>query len=418
MSQNPLFPSSEPEPAENNPAVELVRQKVAQAYRDEPSATTELAEAQTQRVPSKHQRYMQELAASGQSLAEIQTAWHHYYVMLPDHEKREVWQEFYEANQHTPYQKLFQRQAPVAAKKTLPLIEHPAAMPAAPASRESGVFVSADLAPPAETTPTSRKQAVRELKSRIARRVSAGGKLKAKHHLQSLLVGLGTGSLVIIIFLFSFFNEYVIAPFIQPSRHVSATPIILGDSGGLDTSIPQVIIPKINVQIPLDFSVQTNDENAIETALENGVVHYPSTVMPGQNGNSAFFGHSSNNIFNPGKYKFAFVLLHTLTTGDIFYITYNNTAYAYQVFEREIVPPSQVSVLNDALGKAATVALITCDPPGTSNNRLVVWGEQISPSPSTNTEATTPTAGIAPAQLASNGPSLWSRFIGTLEFWK
>lgn len=428
MSTNPLFPPDEnsSEPANKNAAVELVRSKVAQAFQEEPAATQELADLKKPpRTPSKHQQFMQDLVASGKSLAEIQTAWHHYYVMLPDSGKREVWEEFYEANQHTPYQKLFQKQVPVAAKRALAepagqTVPSPAAPVALPALPREGTVVVADHTPtPLEPTPAGRKQAVRKLKTKIAHRVSAGGRLKAKHHLQSLLVGLGTGFAVLAILLFSFFNEYIIAPFIQPSRHVSATPIILGDGANLDTSVAQVIIPKINVQIPLDFSVHTNDENAIENALEGGVVHYPSTVLPGQPGNSAFFGHSSNNIFNPGKYKFAFVLLHTLTTGDIFYITYNGTAYAYQVFDREIVPPSQVSVLNDNKGKPATVTLITCDPPGTSNNRLVVWGEQISPHVDASMAAAAPptSAVAAPTELASNGPSLWSRFVGALEFW-
>jgi LPXTG-site transpeptidase (sortase) family protein len=424
MSTNPLFPPDPDteKPAEKNAAVELVRSKVAQAFQEEPAATQELADLKKPpRTPSKHQQFMQDLVSSGKSLAEIQTAWHHYYVMLPDNEKREVWQEFYEANQHTPYQKLFQKQVPVAAKRAIPesATQPAAAAPLVPVVPEKGTVVVADHTPaPAGPTPTGRKQAVRTLKTKIAHRVSAGGKLKAKHHFQSLLVGLGTGFAVLAILLFSFFNEYIIAPFIQPSRHVSATPIILGDGANLDTSVAQVIIPKINVQIPLDFSVATNDENAIENALEGGVVHYPSTVLPGQNGNSAFFGHSSNNIFNPGKYKFAFVLLHTLTTGDIFYITYNGTAYAYQVFDREIVPPSQVSVLNDSKGKPATVTLITCHPPGTSNNRLVVWGEQISPHVDASTAvAPAAPAVAAPTELASNGPSLWSRFVGALEFW-
>lgn len=415
MNITPLpTPVPDPPAANTDAAVELIRSKVARAFGSEPSAAQELQEAAQTQAPSKHQQYMQELGASGKSLAEIQTAWHHYYTTLPDAEKHAVWQEFYAANQHTPYQKHIQQQT----------VNLPAAAPAVSATvpiqpTTHGVF-AANLEPTnrAEYSGSPNRQAAQKLKQQIVQKVSAGGKLKVKHHLQSLLFGLGTGFVVLAIFMFSFFNEYIIAPFIQPSRSVSATPIILGDSAALNSSTPQVIIPKINVQIPLDFSVQTNDENAIENALEGGVVHYPSTVLPGQNGNTAFFGHSSNNIFNPGKYKFAFVLLHTLTTGDTFYITYNGKEYVYQVFAREIVDPSQVSVLTDTKGKTATATLITCDPPGTSDHRLVVWGEQIYPSLGTNTAATVaPVTNTAPRQLASNGPTLWSRLTNTLEFW-
>jgi sortase A len=147
-------------------------------------------------------------------------------------------------------------------------------------------------------------------------------------------------------------------------------------------------------------------------------VHYPSTVLPGQNGNAAFFGHSSGNIFNNGKYKFAFTLLHDLSTGDLFYINYGGKTYAYRIFDRQIVPPTAVGVINDTRGKQATAELITCDPPGISTNRLVIWGEQISPSP-TNNIAASPgqTTTTTPTQIPGNGPSLWSQMVDKLEFW-
>lgn len=257
---------------------------------------------------------------------------------------------------------------------------------------------------------------IKDIQARIRRTVSANGTLTLRHHVQSLLFGLGMGSVVLVILLFGFFNEMVIAPLIQPSRTVTDQPIIVGSSAASQSAQPTVIVPKINIQIPVDFSVQSNEESAIQSSLENGVVHYPSTVLPGQNGNGAYFGHSSQNIFNNGKYKFAFVLLHQLTTGDVFYVTYSGKVYAYQVFAREIVPPTQVGVLNDTKGKQATAVLITCDPPGLSTNRLVVWGEQISPSPVGNT-ASAPRTTQQPPKITDNGPTLWHRITDGLTFW-
>lgn len=260
------------------------------------------------------------------------------------------------------------------------------------------------------------QQTVKDIRARIRRTVSANGKLTMKHHIQSLLFGFGMGGIVLVVLLFSFFNEMVIAPLIQPSRTVTNQPIIVGSSVGSQSAPPSVIVPKINIQIPVDFTLQSNEEAVIQNALENGVVHYPSTVLPGQNGNGAYFGHSSQNIFNNGKYKFAFVLLHQLKTGDIFYITHNGKVYAYQVFAKEIVPPTQVSVLNDTKGKQATAVLITCDPPGLNTNRLVVWGEQISPSPTGNSAAT-PKTTTQPPEITDNGPTLWQRTTDLLTFW-
>lgn len=403
-----------PAGAGNQAAIELIRQKVAAALGEEPQATAEMAI--TSKLPlSKHQQFMQELSQSGKSLAEIQTEWHRYYTMLPDAEKNAVWQEFYAANQHTPYQKLFEKK-PEQALQPAPTPTPPPHQPPTVTSPQ----------PTPKVVPLSKLQSVQrpveektgdKIKKRIVSTVTADGKLEAKHHWQSLLFGLGMGAVVLVVVMFSFFNEYVIAPFIQPSRKVTSVPIIVGDTT-VNNATPTVMVPKINIQIPIDFSVPSIDEATIQASLNGGVVHYPSTAVPGQNGNGAYFGHSSQNIFNNGKYKFAFVLLHQVTTGDIFYITYQGKRYVYQVFAKEIVPPTQVSVLNDTKGRQATAVLITCDPPGFSTNRLVVWGEQISPSPVTNIAAATPNQATQPTEIAGKGESAWSRFINVLEFWK
>jgi sortase A len=382
-----------------NPAADLIRERLNQIYGAEPNAKQEIREAEVVPKRSKHQEFMYRLSTSGKGLAEIQTAWHNYYVALPDNEKHEVWQEFYANNERA--------QAARAA-----------ATPAA-AAREDGIVV-ADHSPAISAARTKPKRRLKpadlrdpkQIKETILHHVSAGGKLDKKHHLQSLLFGVGSGLVVVFIFLFGFFNEVIIAPFIQPSRTAAATPIIVDPTATPTSTTPEIIIPKINVQIPVDYSQTTTNEADIENGLENGIVHYPTTEKPGENGNAAFFGHSSNNIFNKGKYKFAFVLLHELVPGDTFYITTNGKTYVYKVVSKTIVKPSDVGVLDDVPGQAATATLITCDPPGTSLNRLVVVGEQISPDPAGNTASSengTAGAATAKSKLPGNGPTLWTR---------
>jgi sortase A len=375
-------------------ASHVIREKLDRIYAEEPEATKELKEAAARTSGrSKHQQFMYNLGTSGKDLASIQTEWHTYYESLPDKEKHAVWQEFY-ASQST----LTNQPQHVNTKASAPQA----------------------LAKSKNQTSRSRRSALRDsrgakdIQSALRDKVTAGGKLQTKHHLQSLLFGLGMGLIVIIIFLFGFFNEVIIAPFVQPSRATAATPLIVGTDGVAPTSTPEVIIPKINVQIPVNYSQTSTNEADIENDLENGVVHYPTTSVPGQQGNAAFFGHSSNNIFNKGKYKFAFVLLHTLVNGDTFYLTYNSKMYVYKVISTKVVEPSDVGVLAPIPGQMATATLITCDPPGTSLHRLVVVGQQISPDPSGNTKATTPDTAANPADtLPGNGPTLWGRFIST-----
>jgi len=266
--------------------------------------------------------------------------------------------------------------------------------------------------PTAATAVPTPPMTADQLRRSIRSHVSAGGKLKIRHHLQSLGFGLAVGLVTLTITLFSFFNEVVIAPFIQPGRAEGATPIIIDPGAVAASSTAEVIIPKINLEIPVDYSQTSDDETAIESGLEHGVVHYPSTVNPGQQGNAAFFGHSSNNIFNPGQYKFAFVLLHELQPGDTFYLSYHKKVYVYKVFRRQIVEPEQVDVLNDIPGHTATATLITCDPPGTSLHRLVVVGDQISPDPGHNSHGSNSSStDTTVTALPDNGPSLWDRIM-------
>lgn len=373
-----------------DPAVNLIRSRINSLYSTEPNAKEEIKEVEsiTQKL-SRHQTYMKNLSESGKSLAEIQTEWHKYYQGLLDGEKHEVWQEFYAANDRT-------KQSP--KKQAQP--EHP--------PKQTHVFHEPDV-PQHKPSKNTIADAKRKIHHKVSKNQKA--KLSAQAHFKSLLFGLGMGSIVLLILLFGFFNERFVAPFITPSRNVSSTPIIIDP--GSTTAGPEtmVIIPKINVEVPVVYDTPTIQEKDIQKGLENGVVHYITTPNPGEQGNSVVVGHSSNNILNSGKYKFAFVLLNKLEVGDTFSMTKNNKRYTYRIYEKKIVKPNDLSVLGSN-EKAATVTLITCDPPGTSINRLIVVGEQISPDPTTNVASTAQSADNQPTVVPGNAPSLWSRLTG------
>ncbi|MCA9348177.1 sortase, partial [Candidatus Saccharibacteria bacterium] len=359
---------------------------------NEPDVVSEAIES-IQEEPaerSKHQKFMASLATSGKSFADIQTEWHQYYEKLPDKEKHEVWNEFYSAQGNgKPYAGHIPSQQP----------SHPV--------NQGSVTHQGFINPnnPSNTKP----QSVADLKQKIISKVDTRGKLSRQQHLKSLLFGLGVGAFTVCLLLFGFFNERFIAPFITPSKNVSSTPLISNGITGAVGSDPKLIIPKINVELPVVYDVKTVEEADVQEGLERGVVHYVTTANPGEKGNGAIFGHSSNNILNKGKYKFAFVLLSRLEENDTFYIEKDGVRYVYKIFKKEVVTPSNVSVLNAVPGKESTMALITCDPPGTTLNRLVVWGEQISPDPTNNLASTAPSIQETPETLAGNPQSLWSR---------
>lgn len=368
-----------------NPAADLIRQKLDRLYGREPEVAQEAAESIVAgSTRSKHQEFMYKLTTSGKSLAEIQTEWHNYYVDLPDNEKHKVWQEFYE-NQ----------------------------------SAVSKYAAYTGSGKPQKTQPTSKRNSaksannidgsVSDIKSQIIAKLNADGRLKTSDHLKSLLFGLGLAAFVGLIIAAVFFNQVFVAPFISPSSTVSATPIIGNATADIGPE-PKIIIPKINLEVPVVYDVGSIEESALQRALEDGVVHYAASPEPGENGNVVIVGHSSNNILNSGKYKFAFVLLKRLENEDVFYLHKDGIRYTYKVYKSFITEPDDVSVLGPA-DRDNTLTLITCDPPGTSLRRLIVVAEQISPDPSGNTESTIdPTEFESTDELPSNAPSLWSRF--------
>lgn len=406
-----------------DPAVDLIRSRIAEIFGDElpkkapeptqqsqitPSIKTntepnieseiELIDHTTNKL-SKHQLFMKQLNESGKPLPEIQTLWHAYYQKLSDLEKYQVWQEFYTTNQ----------------PQTLKTHEAPKHLSQPSPDKSNQPIIKIYDQPKPKSKLKKSKKTIAEAKRKIHNTVSKKPrvKLSAKDNFKSLLFGLSMGLIVFVVLLFSFFNERFIAPFITPSKNVSSTPIIIDPNSTSAGPENYVIIPKINVEVPVVYNVASNQENDIQKGLEDGVVHYITTPNPGEQGNSVIVGHSSNNILNKGKYKFAFVLLNKLEVGDTFSMTKNSKRYVYKIYKKEIVKPTDVSVLGSA-EKNSTVTLITCDPPGTSINRLIVVGEQISPDPITNVASTAKPQTSQPTIVPGNSPTLWSRLKGWL----
>ncbi len=181
---------------------------------------------------------------------------------------------------------------------------------------------------------------------------------------------------------------------------------LAGDQTAVSAA-PTISIPKINVNAPVVYEPSIAEADILK-ALQNGIVHYGTTPAPGQGGNAVFVGHSSNDWWEPGNYKFVFVLLDKLVVGDKFSLDYQSHKYVYQVASVQVVAPTDLGVL--APSTQPEVTLITCTPPGTSWKRLVVVANQISPTPTTTTVTDTSTSSDQPQTLPGNAPSLTSQF--------
>lgn len=178
---------------------------------------------------------------------------------------------------------------------------------------------------------------------------------------------------------------------------------------------PRLIIPKINVDIPVNYDVTATDDPTVQLALRDAAVHYKlpgADSLPGQFGNTSILGHSSNDVFAAGSQKFALVLADHLEPGDTFYLHYNSVRYTYKVTEKKVINPDQVNALQMGYEKPMAT-LITCTPPGTALKRLLVFGEQINPDPlvaskpADTTQATEQT-------IPGNAPTLLQQIWGFL----
>jgi sortase A len=280
------------------------------------------------------------------------------------------------------------------------------AAPEAIETQQEGVFSEAPGG-------MGRRVASDEIKDELLGKIKAGaGRARHSTHFMPIISAVVVGML----FIFLQYNRVFIAQvhaYISPG---SANPqsIILDPTTELKVGKePRLIIPKINVDAPVVYDVGSIAEPVIQKALEDGVVHYPipgANSVPGQAGNSVIVGHSSNDVFDSGDYKFVFVLLDRLQKGDVFYMHYNGLRYTYSVTDKKVIDPSDIGELTVRTDKPMAT-LLTCTPPGTSLKRLLVFAEQISPDPAAAKKA--PSGGTIdePAELPSNSPSVFQRLF-------
>lgn len=111
--------------------------------------------------------------------------------------------------------------------------------------------------------------------------------------------------------------------------------------------------------------------------LKKSLVAWPTSALPGAYGNNIVFGHSELPQFaSPNNYSGIFTHLMDLTSGDEILVDYDGVRYKYQVVDKKIVSPTDLSVLEQRFD-AAYITLITCEPPGTTWTRGVVRAQLV-----------------------------------------
>ena len=138
-----------------------------------------------------------------------------------------------------------------------------------------------------------------------------------------------------------------------------------------------VVIEKIGVNAPIVADVPVIDEKAYNEALKNGVAHAAVSAYPSDKpGNTYLFAHSSINFWELGKYATTFNLLRKLDLGDRIHIFYKGKTFVYSVVNKEILKGWNTYPLTRPVVEPI-LTIQTCDPPGTTLNRLVVTAKLV-----------------------------------------
>lgn len=392
-SPNPRTPQEEQSAAAN-----VLRTQISALYGDRPTATPAPRDTQdTNPYERTHQEHPQPQADQWKA---YHSAWQNYY--------QQYYEAFYAHKQKDqPPATTAQQQAPAA--QVAPLGS------AVQTQQQAGFFSQhTDLEETAEDF--SKEQALYELRQKLLGRVRHQAKKvrKSKH-----FIPIAASLAVILIFVFLQYNRVFIATvnaYVSPGA-IDPQNIVIDPTGNSTVGPdPRLIIPKINVDVPAVYGVG-NDYDSQMKAMEGGVAHFAipgASSHPGEIGNTVLSGHSSNDLFDPGDYKFIFAQLEKLAVGDTIYANYESKRYTYVITKTEVVKPTEVSKLVYPTAKPI-MTLITCTPLGTSRDRLLVTAEQISPDPAAATAAPADSGGNTGEGAAlpgDNSPSFIERLFG------
>ncbi len=118
------------------------------------------------------------------------------------------------------------------------------------------------------------------------------------------------------------------------------------------------------------------------TNLDESLIQYPGTSLPGKPGSSVVFGHSVLRQFynpkksNPRRYNSIFSYIMTLEKGDKIYVKYGDVKYTYMVQSKTEVKPTDTYILSQDYTQRQ-LKLVTCVPEGTYLKRGVVTAQLV-----------------------------------------
>ncbi|KZL93410.1 class D sortase [Clostridium magnum] len=132
------------------------------------------------------------------------------------------------------------------------------------------------------------------------------------------------------------------------------------DLDNIKGAIGIITIPKINLKAAICEGIESEN-------LKYAVGHFPGTPLPGEMGNFCIAGHRS---YTYGEF---FNRLDELQVDDEIIVKTNINEYKYKVYEKKVVEPSEISVLDNT--KEPIITLVTCTPIRIATHRLIIKGK-------------------------------------------
>jgi sortase A len=360
--------------------------------------TTPVAQPQEATTPAPQQ-------AIGQ---EDQNPYEHTHSQTTHAIQADQWKQYHSAWQQY-YQKYYEHYYVGQMQRAQ---QHMEARIAEATSTSEGENTQTEEAIPTADKTLSKDEALYDLRSQLLGKVrGAAKKARGSRHFVPITAAL----CVMAVFLFLQYNRVIfsnVQAYISPGN-VDPANIIIDPSANVAVSPdPKLIIPKINVDVPVIWDT-TPDSASQLNAMTKGVAYFGipgANSKPGQIGNTVLSGHSSNDVFDSGDYKFIFARLDQMNTGDAVFINYEGTRYTYTITKKEVVKPTDVAKLVYKTDKPV-LTLITCTPLGTATNRLLVTAEQVSPNPS-NAKPAPASTGSDSTPMPGNSPTFVERILG------
>lgn len=137
----------------------------------------------------------------------------------------------------------------------------------------------------------------------------------------------------------------------------------------------QINIPKINLLSDITENVDISSEQIYKKLLkEDGVAHASGSYLPGQGGPVFLFAHSTDTLVNIPLFNAKFFNLKDLENGDTIEISYHGNKYKYLVKDKKVINPNDLDTIRKT---HADLMLMTCVPPGTDWQRLVIFADKL-----------------------------------------